>query len=105
MIDWGASLFGLVPLLGIAAIALYIAFRAVRALETRGRLPEGQEGLAERVGLLEEALERMHSDIERLTDAQHFTSRLLDGRAGGVEMPSSVEHTSFPATSPKVGHP
>ena len=105
MIDWGTSILGLIPMLGTAAIVLYLAVRAVRALETRGRAPEGHGDLAERVSLLEDALESMHRDIERLTDAQHFTSRLLDGRAGGVEMPSSVERTNFPANPPRVGHP
>ena len=54
---------------------------------------------------MEDVLESLHTAIERLTDAQHFTSRLLDGRAGGVETPSSVERTDFPPTPPRVGYP
>ena len=105
MIDWGASIIALLPVLLVGTIVLYLGFRAVRALEMRRRPAAGDGDLAERVRLLEDALESLHTDIERLTDAQHFTSRLLDGRAGGVETPSSVERGDSPPTPPRRGHP
>ena len=105
MIDWGTSSIALIPTLLVGTIVLYLGFRAVRALEMRRRPAAGDGDLAERVRLLEDALESLHTDIERLTDAQHFTSRLLDGRAGGVETPSSVERGDSPPTPPRRGHP
>jgi hypothetical protein len=54
-----------------------LAFRIVRALENRGTDRQDVERLREKVGQLEESLEGMSGQLERLAEAQQFTTRLL----------------------------
>ncbi len=73
-------LFWLVPLL-LGGAAIYLGVRFVRAFERRGANRGELTALQERVARLEEELGRAMSDIERLTEAQRFTQRLLSERA------------------------
>jgi hypothetical protein len=81
--------FMLVPLLlwalfwlGVVGGGGYLLLRAVRALEARSG--GGASGaLADRVRVLEDALQRMEGQMEELAEAQRFTTRLLSERTGG----------------------
>lgn len=60
----------------------YLALRAVRALERRGRAAPELEALRERIELLEQQLESQGEELRRVTEGQQFTERLLSDRVG-----------------------
>jgi hypothetical protein len=70
----------------------YLVIRFIRAYERRNSgVMEGKElvELRERLMRLEDSLESMSNQMQRLSDAQQFTTRLLEGRTetpppGGV---------------------
>ncbi|HYD54740.1 MAG TPA: hypothetical protein VEA99_19050 [Gemmatimonadaceae bacterium] len=70
------------PVLGVSglAAAIYFARRHVRALEQRGADAGELAALRQRVLQLEEALEGTRQDVQRLEEANEFTSRLLASR-------------------------
>lgn len=75
----------LTALFWIAVIGggFYVAVRALRAFEQRGALPPPRtdaQRLDARVARLEEALEQMSAEMERLAEGQQFTHRLLAER-------------------------
>jgi hypothetical protein len=65
---------------GMAGGAGYLAWRFVRAYERRCTDPERLEGLADRVHVLEEAVEQVAGRVEQTAEAQRFTTQLLLGR-------------------------
>jgi hypothetical protein len=88
MVDWGASLMALTPLLLIGGGAIYLGLRFVRGSERRG--PSGKElaDLTDRVGRLEESLSSMSSEMQRIAEAEQFTTRLLQERKSPANPPS-----------------
>ena len=60
----------------------YLAVRALRAFEGRGSVASRADplALAERVRRLEETIESMGVEMERLTEGQQFTQQLLTER-------------------------
>jgi len=76
-------LLGVLFWLAILGGGGYLLLRAVRALEQRSG--GGASGaLADRVRTLEDALLRMERQVDELTEAQRFTTRLLSDRTGGA---------------------
>src|SRR5688500_18836669 len=82
----------------------YIAIRALRALERRNGLPArtDPQALGSRVARLEDALEQMSAEMERLAEGQQFTHRLLAERhtasgAGSRNPDSGTTPASAPA--------
>jgi len=75
--------FLLPPLIGLALLGggFYLALRFIRAFEQRNTSsgPELEE-LRARLARLEDALESTSGEVQRLADAQQFTTRLLEGR-------------------------
>lgn len=57
-----------------------LAFRFVRAFERRGSDPRELTELREKVSRLEDSLESVTHQIERVSEAQQFTTRLLTER-------------------------
>jgi hypothetical protein len=75
----------LLPLLlyGVPGVlALYLAFRFVRAFERRGGERNELEALRSRIAQLEEDLARNSATIAEIEEGQRFTTRLLAERAG-----------------------
>jgi hypothetical protein len=68
-----------------------LASRLVRAYEQRSAGGSNTGALQERVARLEESLESMNVQLNRLAEAQQFTTRLLEGRPGGAESSASTE--------------
>lgn len=68
--------------IGVIGGGFYLAVRFLRAFETRGALSPRSDpmALAERVRRLEDALESMGAEMERLAEGQQFTHRLLAER-------------------------
>jgi hypothetical protein len=58
----------------------YLAVRAVRALERRRPDKQGLEEVHARMRRMEETIESLSSEVQRLGEAQSFTTRLLEGR-------------------------
>jgi prefoldin subunit 5 len=58
----------------------YVALRFVRALERRGSGQAELEQLRERLSRLEESVESVNVAVQRLSEAQQFTTRLLTER-------------------------
>lgn len=89
----------------------YIAIRALRALEQRNGLPAraDPQALGSRVARLEDALEQLSAEMERLAEGQQFTHRLLAERhaerhaasgAGSGNADSGTASPSAPASPP-----
>ncbi|HEX9886109.1 MAG TPA: hypothetical protein VGA70_06455 [Longimicrobiales bacterium] len=73
----------LVLLIPLLAIVLDSQLgRALAARLERGRVGDGDDLLAERMGYLEGEVDRMSSDITRLTEESEFLHRLLTERTG-----------------------
>ena len=85
-----------------AAIALAIAWRnARRELEIRREL--GHSALGRQGGessRLEQAIDAMAIEIERITEGQRFMTRLLAERTAAERSPR--ERTPLPASEPRV---
>jgi hypothetical protein len=80
MVDWGASVIALVPLLLFGGVAVYLGYRFVRASEKRAQSGEALTQLTERVGQLEDSLASLTTDVQRIAEAEQFTARLLRER-------------------------
>ncbi len=65
---------------GLAGGAGYLGLRAVRAYEQRTGSTAQLPVLAERVRSLEDALARAEMRLDETVEAQHFTTKLLQGR-------------------------
>jgi len=59
-----------------------LALRAIRALERKGSSAPESVALRERVEQLEQQLDAQSEALERLTEGQLFTERLLSDRVG-----------------------
>jgi hypothetical protein len=62
--------------------AFLLASRFLRAYEQRNSGGDEISAMRDRIGRLEDALETTTNEVRRLSEAQHFTTRLLEGRAG-----------------------
>jgi len=61
--------------------AFMLAARFLRAYEQRQSGPDEIAELRNRLARLEDTLESTTNEVRRLSDAQHFTTRLLEGRS------------------------
>lgn len=73
----------LVPL-----FVLYLAWRAVRALERRAQ-PAADAAAQARIAELEEAIVRMESEMAQMAEEQRFVARLLGQRPDSTEPASA----------------
>jgi len=64
-----------------------LASRLVRAYEQRNAGGADSQALRDRVVRLEETIESMNAQLNRLAEAQQFTTRLLEGRPGVADSP------------------
>jgi hypothetical protein len=74
-------IFGLLSLL-LPVGLLYLGYRFVRAQERRVASPDRTAELNERILRMEERLEAVAGDMEKLVESQQFTTRLLAERPG-----------------------
>ena len=65
--------------------AFYLIFRAIRAYERRNVGAQQQAALDERLLRIEERLESISSDVERVSASQQFAERLIGAKAGSPE--------------------
>jgi cell division protein FtsB len=76
-------IFILVLLIPILAIVLDSQLgRALAQRLERGRLDEPDRHLAERLGYLENEVDRLNGEVQRLTEESDFLHKLLAERAG-----------------------
>jgi hypothetical protein len=82
---------GFVVVVVAAVVIFYPLMRAfARRLERGGRRAESIDlGSAERLARIEQAVDAMAIEIERISEGQRFTTKLLAARA---EAPVSLEH-------------
>jgi hypothetical protein len=80
MIDWSTSLVALIPILLFGGVAFYLGLRFVRAAEMRGHSRTELSELSDRIARLEDALAGLATEVQRISDAEQFTSRLLQER-------------------------
>jgi len=67
--------------LGILGPGFYLAFRFLRAFEARSGNSSELEELRGRLARIEESMESMGADVQRIGEAQEFTTRLLGERS------------------------
>ena len=74
-------LFSMLLWLIVLGGAGYLALRFIRAFERRGLAQGELDALKSHIAELEGQFEGMQKDVERLTDEQSFTTRLLSDRS------------------------
>lgn len=77
--------FMLLPLLFWVAIlggGFYLAVRFLRAFENRNAGGGEIDDLRKRMAQIEDAMESMNRQVERIGESQEFTTRLLTERTG-----------------------
>jgi hypothetical protein len=62
----------------------YLAWRFVRAYERRSVTPDEVFALADRVRILEAAVDQVEDRIERADEVQRFTTRVLAGHVANT---------------------
>ena len=77
----GMLLVAVLPWLVVLGGGGYLALRFVRAFERRGAAQGELEALRSRVLELERQVEGVQKEVERLSDEQSFTTRLLSERS------------------------
>lgn len=90
----------LIPIVGIVAGTLMaLGFPLVRAyarkLELEGQQPRIPQEVADRLARMEQAIDAVAVEVERIAEAQRFTTRLLSERAE-----SQQSLTAGPPASP-----
>ena len=79
----GLILLGILEKVFLAAVlatGAYLGFRYVRAAEGRGKGSDVEQ-LRGQVQLLQEAVDSLRADLERVQEGQDFTTRLLSERS------------------------
>jgi hypothetical protein len=86
----------LIPIVAIlSGTTLVLVFPLVRAyarkLELEGQQPRVPREVADRLARMEQAIDAVAVEVERIAEAQRFTTRLLSERAGvaGGSLPSA----------------
>lgn len=75
------ALLSLVFWIAVIGGGFALALRLIRALERRAGDPRELAELRDRLARLEDTIEGVNHQIERVTEAQEFTSRLLTERS------------------------
>jgi hypothetical protein len=79
-----------------------LATRLIEAIERRGGRPDDEVvALREQLARMEEAMESLGSRLERLDEAQRFTTRLLEDRP---ERDTGDDVRVEPSSDPGVSH-
>ena len=68
----------------LACIGTPLARAVARRIEAKGERAAVPSDIGERLERIESAIETMAIEVERISEAQRFTSRLLAGRADGA---------------------
>jgi HPt (histidine-containing phosphotransfer) domain-containing protein len=90
----------LIPIVGILAGTLMaLGFPLVRAyarkLELEGQQPRVPQEVADRLARMEHAIDAVAVEVERIAEAQRFTTRLLTERAESqASLTAGVQETS-----------
>ena len=87
----------------VAGTQMALLFPLVRAysrkLELEGAQPRIPKEVADRLARMEQALDSVAVEVERISEAQRFTTRLLSERANGA-LPAGAD---LPETTPTQG--
>jgi hypothetical protein len=67
----------------------YLAYRLVRAFEARGSGGAELDDLRKRMAQLEDTLDGMNKRVDRIDEAQEFTTRLLTDKPPAGELPAA----------------
>jgi hypothetical protein len=97
----------LIPITAIlAGTTLALAFPLVRAyarkLELQGQQPRLPKELADRLQHMEQAIDAIAVEVERIAEGQRFTTKLLAERSQGAALPPGAGLT--PLTAQEVTH-
>jgi len=82
--------FFILPMLFWVAVlggGFFLAYRFVRAFEARGGGKE-LDDLRKRMARLEDTLDGMNKRVDRLDEAQEFTTRLLSDKPSPTRLPA-----------------
>ncbi len=86
----------LIPICGmLAGVAIVLGLPLVRAysrkVELQGAQPRVPPELAARLERMEQAIDTIAVEVERIAEGQRFTTRLLAERAGGSGAPAAFQ--------------
>ena len=77
----------IVPGVVIMALGVSIVRLMGRRLERRDASPATLAGIEQRLARIESAIDTMAVEVERISEGQRFTSKLLAGRSEGAKPP------------------
>jgi hypothetical protein len=90
------ALLGIFATAGVTIISVARAY--YRHLETRDRLHALPTDLEDRIGRIEQAVDAIAIEVERMSEGQRFTTKLLADRLGDATAlprgPASMGHSS-----------
>jgi hypothetical protein len=81
-----------VPALVITILGLPLVRVFARRLDRRDTPPANLHGIEERLGRLEAGVDAIAIEIERISEGQRFTTRLLAERSGDAGRPPAATH-------------
>lgn len=88
-LDFLIPIFGVLGGVGIVGV---MAWAHVQRLKIKQGSPENVQGLHERLARIENAIDAMSVEVERISEGQRFTTRLLSERSA-VPRPGSGDPT------------
>lgn len=97
----------LIPIVAIVSgTSMALLFPLVRAyarkLELEGQQPRVPQALDDRLARMEQAIDAIAVEVERIAEAQRFTTRLLSERPGVVALPPGAD--VMPPVAAEVTH-
>ena len=82
---WMIMLMGWLPWLLLGSAAFFLGWRAVRALEQRGRSPEDIAALWERIESLEGTVTSQERELQQILERQEFVERVVAGGKASMD--------------------
>jgi hypothetical protein len=82
-----------IPIAGMISGTMMVGFIVWGVVE-RGKqkmqgAPKGLSGIEARLARIEQAIDAMAVEVERISEGQRFTTRLLAERSGGAPVPAT----------------
>lgn len=80
-------------MMGVTAIGVPIARALARRIDRQSVQPRVPAELAQRLEHMEQAIDAIAIEVERISEGQRFTTKLLSDRhRDGAALPASTEH-------------
>lgn len=90
-------LVGFIFIALIIGFPVYVIVRFLRAYERRTRVRDVDHGQEQQLEAMRETIERLEQEVQRLSEAQQFTTNLLTQNATGASRDKANRAATTPA--------